>query len=150
MSRSRLDHKGYGLLLCAIVWGLIGRGVFQGVSNRPNSAIHLLIPTEIRGWMWLAPALLALAAAFVPGLRSWAFVSLNAMPLVQVFSYLWAWLMAVVPGPPPGYAEGWYSAAFHIALIGVVLYVASERQDTTVQDLHDLLRDTGGKPDGLS
>ncbi len=144
--RLHIDRKGWGLLLCALIWGLVGRGVFERVSSAPNGAWHLLIPQDVRGGLWFASAAAALLAVWHRPLRPLAMGALVFMPMLRVLSYATGWVVSLIPGDPPGYPAGWYSAAIHAVMVLLVIYIASERDDTTIDDLRHVLErtDRGG------
>lgn len=132
------DIKGGGLALCSFIWALFGLAVVSGAAGNPPGAPHMGIPAPIRAAMWLAPAALAIVAVWARPLRSPALTLLIAGPLVLASSYLWLWLMFKIPGGAVGRESGWYSAALHAAMIGIVILVACiphapvrpRRQDT--------------------
>lgn len=127
-TRRRLGLRGAGMLLIAFVWFLIGLGDIRDLSATPNSAWHLLIPSEIRGTVWIFSAALCLILAWTKSQDWIALVVACIMPTIRITSYTWAWIMSLIPGPPDGFPGGWYSSAIHFALLGLVMLVAAIRE----------------------
>ena len=120
-----LTTKSQMLLLMGFVWCLIGYGVLENVAVQLPGVFHIPIPAPIRGALWIGPGLFAIYAALSRRGKSVALGLLQIMPVVRISSYLWAWLMWLIPGEPGGYASGWYQAAFHSVLVMAVWITAS-------------------------
>lgn len=126
-----LGTRGWILLLCAAVWWLVGLGVLLRAATEGDPALlHLYIPAEARVAGWWIGAVLAVYGAVrkkhLPVVTS----VLIVMPLLRLSSYMWGWITYLVPGPPAGAQDGWYSAAYHAVLIGLVLVAAHTREPT--------------------
>ena len=124
-----LSVQGWGLGLIGFVWAVIGIGIATGVSS-PESGQglwHLIIPADVRAVMWLATAALALLAARFDRLAPLALSVAVVPPLIRFTSYGGAWLTHLWPGGAAGHPTGWYSAAFHLSMIGLVALVAAIR-----------------------
>lgn len=122
----RLGVHGYGLLLAAFAWTLIGAGVFVAPGN--GVLPHELIPAPIRLCLWWAPALLALSAAIEregPRRDAFALGALVFAPSIRFVSHLWAWGVSLIPGGHSGHHLGWLSAAFYLIPIGLVALIAA-------------------------
>lgn len=141
MSRLRPDLKGAALLLCWYIWTLVAIGVFTSTATKPPSAPHLLIPDAISASAWGLAAAAALVAAYWQPARGIALVLLSIMPTVRIASYTWAWVVSLIPGPPEGYANGWYSAAIHMALLGLVVVTAAIRQPPSLTRMRNDMRE---------
>ena len=118
----RLGAHGFGLVLIALVWGVIGlRELLEPPPVIPASAWHGLIPSEIRLVIWWIPAAGCLAAALDgngPRRDSFALVSAIVPPAFIGASVTWAWLMG-------DHALGWYGGIFYLALMAIVALVAA-------------------------
>ncbi|MEX5263382.1 hypothetical protein RF640_05030 [Kocuria sp. CPCC 205231] len=92
--------------------------------------MHLYVPAGARVVEWWVGAALAVYGAFrqknLPVVTS----VLIFMPFVRIGSYMWGWIIYLVPGPPAGAQDGWYSAAYHVVLIGLVLEAAHTKEPT--------------------
>lgn len=119
------DLRGGGFALCAVGWFLFGLAIINGVSGNPANAPHMKIPEPIRIMLWLGPASLAAVAIWVRGSwRTLALVTLVIGPIVRTASYLWLWILSLA-GDEGGRPSGWYTAALHAAMIGIVVLVAA-------------------------
>lgn len=126
-----LGIRGWILLLCAAAWWLVGLAVVLRANRDGDpSLLHLYIPEGLRVVGWWGGAALAIYGAFwkrhLPVVTS----VLVIMPIIRVASYLWGWITYLVPGPPMGYANGWYTAVFHLLMIGLVLIAAHTKEPT--------------------
>lgn len=117
--------RAEGMILAAAIWGLVGVGTVTAPPvTAPPSVLHLLIPVWLRVALWCVPALVAMILAPSDRLSRWGLGLLTIPPIVQGVSYLWAWLMDLVPGPPPGDPRGWLSAAYYALMVAFVLLLA--------------------------
>ena len=121
----RLGVRGFGMVLIGTAWTLIGVGVLHGLNPTPPDAPHLVIPAPVRGTVWIAPGVLAFALCASRRRDTIALTVAVVMPLVHVVSYTWAWVVYLAPGGQAGYSAGWYNGAFHLALVALVVLVAS-------------------------
>jgi hypothetical protein len=132
--------RGWILLVCAWVWGLVGLGIIlQAARMGDESLIHLYMPVPLRVALWWVPAGLAVYGALARRDLILVVFALMIAPAIRVASYGWAWLTWVfheLGGPAwlapdvTGYAGGWYSAAMHIPLIALVLIAAHSKEPT--------------------
>lgn len=122
----RVGLRGEAMLGLGIIWGLLGIGALLGTGQRaPELALwHTLIPRPLSGALWLASAAVAVLAARFQRWSHAALGVLTVMPMTWLSSYLWGWVMSLVPGPPPGFAGGWYPALFYLVLVAMVVHVA--------------------------
>ncbi|MFF0942680.1 hypothetical protein ACFYE2_00420 [Kocuria sp. CPCC 205300] len=135
-----LGTRGWILLVCAWVWGLIGLGILlQAAKMGEPSLLHLYMPVPLRVTLWWAPALLAIYGAIRRKHLPVVTAALIIAPLIRVASYLWAWITWVAHEVPAlgwlapdwaGVPSGWYSAAMHLPLIALVLIAAHSKEDT--------------------
>lgn len=132
--RARPDRKGKGLLLMAVAWVALGA---QGPGQRVpiDSAWHFLIPDPITVIAWTGTGLLAAAAAYSRRLRPAAVGALIFMPGIRAASYATAWVIYLLPGGAPGYERAYLFLALQAVMIGFVLFVATEKEETTVEDV---------------
>ena len=111
------------LTIAAVAWAIIGFGVAIGASgNNPPTAPHNNLPLTLRASFWLIGAL---ACVVVLLTRRWAAVACGLLmvgPVQRVASYTWAWVSDIIG--QEGYSSGWYSAAVHIPLVGLVGLIA--------------------------
>ena len=120
----RLGVRGFGMVLIGLGWLFIGLGVWQGLPPAPDGAPHLLVPAPYRATAWAGSGILALALSTNRDRDHIALMAAVIMPLVRVGSYLWAWIVHLIPGGHPGYASGWYAAIFQAFLVAFVVLVA--------------------------
>ena len=124
----RLGTHGLGLLLIAMLWGLIGVSIFSEPASVYPGLLHLLIPTPIRATMWLLPASLCFVAALDakgPRRDGLALVAAVVPVMIRLVSYLWAWMVEIIPGVPDGNPRGWVSASVYACMVGFVALVAA-------------------------
>lgn len=112
------------LALLAVTWAVVGAGVVTGTSGDSPALVHTLIPGWLRVALWWAPALMALYTLATGRHTTATVTALTIAPAVRVASYLWAWLMYLIPGAPDGLSTGWYAATFHGVMIGLVVLAA--------------------------
>ena len=125
MMRRHVGVRAEGMILAAAIWGLVGLGAIDTPAMPPApSLLHLLIPTWIRVALWWVPAVAAVVLAPSDRLSRWGLALLTVPSILQGVSYLWAWLMELVPGPPPGDPRGWVSAAYYALMVAFVLLLA--------------------------
>lgn len=131
--------RGIILVLCAYVWALIGLDVWMNAAPEADSAFHLAIPGHWRALMWWISTVAAIVFAWRPR-SSWVALGiLIIMPVIHIFFYGWAWIVYLIPGPPPGYPTGWYTVAFHLGLVAVVVIAAFIPDGLTVHDLRQIV-----------
>lgn len=112
------------MLSCAYVWLLLGVGQLQQIPVRHPGVFHLTLPGELRGWIWLGPALLAVATCFSRRL-SWVGIMVLFMPAIfTMASYAEAWLAFKIPGGSPGYSNGWYQSAIYLGAMLIPVLAA--------------------------
>lgn len=145
--RIKLDRKGRGLLLASACWALVGQKVLLGTEIPLDSTFHQGLPQWVRLVIWFGAAALAFGAAFSNRLRRIAVAALVVGPAMRVLSYLIAWVISIIPGPPPGVASGWYNASVFAIMLGFVFFIASDKPDSTAADLvHALTENTDTVP----
>ncbi|MCC5781367.1 hypothetical protein CRM73_00090 [Kocuria sp. CCUG 69068] len=126
-----LGTRGQILLWCAAVWVLIGAGIAVGAAPGPDPALfHTMLPMPVRVGGWWVTSGLAVYAALRKRAVPLAVGALMVMPVQRLASYLWAWVMSVIPGPPPGVPDAWYNAIFYLLAIGLVLIAACVKEPT--------------------
>lgn len=101
VTRDRILRARLWLLPCALIWIPMGIGTMNGLAGKPRDAPHLLIPQDIRGWVWIVTGLAALVVLVADRHRSErgtrvAAAVLLIMPLVRALSYSLAGVYAVV------------------------------------------------------
>lgn len=119
----RLGLRGEAMVLLGIIWCLIGVGVVLGAACESGGLLHTLVPLPLRIAVWVVSGVFAVWAAFF-GRTELALGVLAVAPIVRAVSYLWAWVMWLVPGGPVGVPTGWYAALFYFVMIGLVVLAA--------------------------
>jgi len=109
---SHLGRRGAVLLILGVIWLFIGISIIADPyagGSRNQGLFHEALPPWLRAPLWIGTALLALSSAWRPAGRrdDWGYMALILMPTVRAMSYLWAWLIHLVPGPPNGAPTGW-------------------------------------------
>ena len=139
---SHLGAHGLGLCLIAGFWALIAIGQLTGTQT-PEPGRHLLhqhIPTVAAATLWLTTAMGALASAIDrngPRRDGLALAAAVIPPVIWAVSYLWSWIVSLIPGPPTGSPRGWFAASLYACAIGLVWLVAAipdEEPPTTRTD----------------
>lgn len=129
-----MGTRGQLLVWCAIVWALVGLGVALGLGSQDPSLPHTALPLVIRVGGWWVSAALAVYGVVRRRHLPLVIGALMVMPLQRLASYLWAWVMHVVPGPPPGVPHGWYEGAYYLLMVGIVLITALVREPDAKAD----------------
>ena len=101
VTRGRILRARLWLIPCALIWIPMGIGTMNGLAGKPRDAPHLLIPQDIRGWVWIVTGLAALVVLVADRHRSEhgtrvAAALLLTMPLVRALSYSLAGVYAIV------------------------------------------------------
>ena len=117
VTRDRILRARLWLIPCALIWIPMGIGTMNGLAGKPRDAPHLLIPQDIRGWVWIVTGLAALAALVADRHRSEhgtrvAAALLLIMPLVRALSYSIAGVYAIVDLDGNGGLDGSPSAYY--------------------------------------
>ncbi|MGJ6980018.1 hypothetical protein ACSDQ9_05735 [Aestuariimicrobium soli] len=127
---ARVGLRSKGLILIGILWLLFGLSVAVGASSpRSDSLWHLVIDYRLRAAGWVATGALALASSRWHRLSNLALALATVMPMIRLTSYIGAWIVALIPGPPPGNPTGWLSSLYFVAVLALVLYVAQHPAD---------------------
>jgi len=108
----KIGRRGAVLLILGVIWLFIGISIIADPyagGGRSQGLFHEALPTWLRATLWITTALFALSAAWrVAGRRDdWGYMALILMPTVRAMSFLWAWLVHLIPGPPDGDPTGW-------------------------------------------
>ena len=101
VTRDRILRARLWLIPCALLWIPAGIGTMHGLAGKPRDAPHLLIPQDLRGWVWIVTGLAALVVLVADRHRSErgtrvAAALLLIMPLVRALSYSLAGVYAIV------------------------------------------------------
>ncbi|WP_288797826.1 hypothetical protein [uncultured Arsenicicoccus sp.] len=123
LARRRLSDKSRLIVLDGVVWTFIGVGVIAGTSPT-DGAPHLAIPDPIRCLWWLVPGIVAIAAGLAQRHKDVAVALLMIGPAIRLTSYLYAWIISLIPGAPDGVPNGWYYAAINLIIVVHVVAVA--------------------------
>lgn len=137
-----LGVRGRAMLFCAVLWSFVGLGAIVNSSPPRPSTFHATFP-RLEACLWFAAAVLAV---FTSWRRDGSRIGLAALvvpPALRSASYVWAWVMDLVPGPPPGFALGWYTAILYLCMIALVVVVAwiPGRVEAPLTGPPDLTRD---------
>jgi hypothetical protein len=123
-----LGHRGLILLVVGFLWVLRGYSIATGAEVNPAGAqglFHLMMPDELRAWLWLGSGLLAIAAATwdTPRWQAVGFGVLIVLPAERCLSYLGGWLVHLLSRWWPeldGYPDGWATAIGWAAVVVVI------------------------------
>lgn len=121
---NELSLKSKWMIYVGLTWMFTGWGVMHEYATVVPQAYHTVIPEEARGFIWLASGLICIISALIRKYKKIALAGLLIMPSIRITSYLWAWLMWIIPGMPQGWANGWYQAAYQGVHFGIVLLIA--------------------------
>lgn len=112
------------MISCAYVWVLLGVGQLEEIpANRPG-VFHLTLSGELRGWIWLAPAILAVLTC-LSRRASWIGIMVLFAPAVfSMASYAESWAAYKIPGGSTGYDNGWYQAAIYLGAMLIPVLAA--------------------------
>lgn len=124
ISTKRFGLRTASMWVCAYIWIGLGIGAFQEVPVVRPGVFHLTVDAQIRGWLWLATALVAVATSLSRRLSSLGLALLFVMPGLTAVSYASAWVLFKVPGGSPGYPNGWYSSYLYLGLMAWVIITA--------------------------
>lgn len=113
-----------GMILAAAIWCLFGVGALVSTTPDPPSVLHAVLTPWARAALWMATAAVAAFTAPFQRVSNTGLGVLILAPALHLLSYLWAWLMELIPGPPPGDPLGWYSAAFYFMLVMFVILLS--------------------------
>ncbi|WP_152185363.1 hypothetical protein [Segeticoccus rhizosphaerae] len=126
---SRLGLRGAAMILCAYIWTLVGVATILGAAATPPGTFHTALPMPVRAALWLAPAAAAVGLAWSRE-HDWIALGLLVLgPMLRITSYLTAWLLYLTGHE--GLSTGWYSAAIHVALLGLVALTAAIHRPAT-------------------
>lgn len=127
----RFGRRGAVLLLIGALWILQGIGIGFARGNLSSgdinsSLLHEYIPTSIRVALWTTTGAIAVLYAFRrgDGADELGWAALVLMPIERTVSYLWGFLMFIVPGIPAGYEPGLIRASGWAAIAGVIVIIA--------------------------
>lgn len=117
VTRDRILRARLWLIPCALIWIPMGIGTMNGLAGKPRDAPHLLIPQDIRGWVWIVTGLAALVVLVADRRRSErgtrvAAALLLIMPLVRALSYSLAGVYAITDLDGDGGLDGSPSAYY--------------------------------------
>ena len=111
VTRDRILRARLWLIPCALIWIPMGIGTMNGLAGKPRDAPHLLIPQDLRGWVWIVTGLAALVVLVADrhhserGTRV-AAALLLIMPLVRALSYSLAGVYAITDLDGDGGLDG--------------------------------------------
>lgn len=111
VERDRILRARLWLIPCALIWIPMGIGTMNGLAGKPRDAPHLLIPQDLRGWVWIVTGLAALVVLVADRHRSErgtrvAAALLLIMPLVRALSYSIAGVYAIADLDGDGGLDG--------------------------------------------
>ena len=111
VTRDRILRARLWLIPCALIWIPMGIGTMNGLAGKPRDAPHLLIPQDLRGWVWIVTGLAALVVLVADRHRSErgtrvAAALLLIMPLVRALSYSLAGVYAITDLDGDGGLDG--------------------------------------------
>lgn len=118
--------RAEGTILVGVIWILIGvKGLVREVAVALVPGVwHLLIPSQISGFLWI---LSGLGAMILAPTKDWSGLSLFLLtiaPGIRFFSYLWSWVVYVIPGIQEGNPRGWFNSLFYLVMILLVVFLS--------------------------
>lgn len=124
ISGKRFGLRSASMWVCAYIWIGLGIGAFQEVPVVRPGAFHLAISSDVRGWLWVATAAVALGTALSRRMSPVGLGVLFLMPGLTTVSYAASWVLFKIPGGSPGFANGWYSSYLYLGLMAWVVITA--------------------------
>ncbi|WP_122262247.1 hypothetical protein [Ornithinimicrobium cerasi] len=119
----RLGRRGGMLLLMAGLWAYVGTGIVIGPVVEVPGLIHTQWPTWVRVGEWYVAAVFGIVHAWrLRDTAAWALLLLP--PLIRAVSFLWGWVVWLVPGGEAGYPRGLWAAVLYLFMCGTVLLCA--------------------------
>lgn len=142
----QVGRRGTVLLILGFLWLLLGYSVLLDMdipTADPAGVFHLMIPAEIRGFLWMLTGGIAMCGAFRPPGFSDAFgwAALYAMPALRMVSYLSGWLDWVVPFGTTGYERGWVPAITWGVIVALIATCAGWPEPARVLPPTDARKD---------
>lgn len=122
--RHLMTKRSTVIFVLGITWVFIGVGVLNELNSTRIGPPHFMVPGQLRAAIWLLTGANAIRAAVTRRGKEEAIGLLIIMPMIRFFSYLWTWLMWIVPDGNIGLPDAWYFAAVHFALCVAVWAVA--------------------------
>lgn len=128
----RLGRRGTFLLLFGIVYAIFGWSLLTTDTTPERALVFGWLPDQARAAIWFTAAAFALVFAWrrSPGDDTPGFLALIVPPIIRGVSFLWALLVWYVTDGEIGYPDGWAGAAIWVAVVGVVLLIASWAEPT--------------------
>ena len=129
---ARMQGRTQILLLLGIIWVLIGLGrIIDPTPMMPGAfLLHELIPSWLLGVLWVVPGLIGMYGALrvppIPGRVG--FAGMVLAPTILAFSYLFSWIVHILPLGIEGFERGWNGSLIYIAITTLV-YIESGRRD---------------------
>ena len=122
---TRLGLRCEAMILLGILWILIAVGIEAGASNIPADQILAVLSTEVRSFLWLATGVFAIISGLLSDGTKWALVGLTIMPTLRIGSYLYSYILYIIPGFQYGeLMHGWYFAVLHSIILMFVMFIA--------------------------
>lgn len=122
--RCGLGLRCEAMIFLGVLWILFGVGVLTGASDPPEDMIFVRFPQEIRAMAWAGTGIGAIVTGWGSSGTSKALGGLMAMPLLRVVSYLWSYILYLIPGVNPGeYPKAWFWGVMYFALMMLVMFV---------------------------
>lgn len=117
--------RAEGMVLVAAIWCLIGlQVVLEPPPNPPPPAVlYYMLPSPVRIALWVGSGMIALALSMSVRWSSWGLAALTVAPLERAFSWLWSWVMYLIPEAPAGDPRGWFNGLIWgcVALVPIFL-----------------------------
>lgn len=146
-SPRQTGRRGAVLLTYGILWVVIGLGVYDS-AGIGQGLLHEMIPSQVRGALWITTGLLAIAYAWRPrGMNdALGFAALYLAPTVRVLSYGVATVLAALPGEHPGaYDNAWRFLVIYAAMVAGIAITSGWKEPITRLEVIDVV--TGGEDD---
>ncbi len=130
-SARQVGRRGAILMVFGFLWIVVGAGVF-GSEGLGEGLLHEIVPSEIRGTLWVVTGLIAIGHAFRPPGMSDAvgFAALYITPAIRVLSYGLAWVGSWFPGMGQGYPQAWRFLAVYAAMLAAVVITSGWPEPT--------------------
>lgn len=116
--------RAEGMILAAAFWGLVGLSLLTRPSTPVPAPLYAFLPLWLQVGLWWGPAAIAIAVSTHERWSLWGIGLMQAGPIAFGASSLGAWILALIPGPPPGDPRGWVSATFYALMVPYVLHLS--------------------------
>lgn len=128
------------MVACSYIWILLGVGQVKQVPQQRPNVVHLMLDPEIRGALWLLPAVIAVALCLSRRYSWFGVTALFVPAVVSMASYAESWAAFKLPGGSAGYSDGWYQSAIYLGACLIPVLAALFNTPPVVEVNLDALR----------